>query len=85
MDLQFLGTKRLALVAARRAEYLDDHELPQLYADLVAAVAKKRIIKRSGRNYPRKPKEIVKARKAIDQPSPGRTGPAAAVMKTAAI
>lgn len=85
VDLQFLGTKRLALMAARRAEYTEDHDLPQLYADLVAAVAKKRILKRPGRNYPRKPKEIVKARKAIDQPSPGRAGPAAAVMKTAVI
>lgn len=80
VDLQFLETKRLARTAARRAEYLEDHELPRLYAELVRSVATKRILKRPGRSYPRKPKEIVKARKAIEQPSPGQTSPAAAVM-----
>lgn len=85
MDLQFLETKRLARTAARRAEYLEDHELPRLYAELVRAVATKRIRKRPGRNYPRKPKDIVKARKTVDQPSPEQTGPAAAVMGTAVI
>ncbi len=85
VDLQFLETKRLAQTAARRAEYLEDHELPYLYKQLVHQVARKQIRKRPGRNYPRSSTEIVKRRRSLEPPTPGQRVMASGVMGSAPI